>query len=72
MTLLAFVGDALRQAPGFVRHISHQAETGWRVMEVWNSREDATWFFAAHIASNLPERIRPKLTFQPLYSLLRT
>ena len=69
--MLAFVGDALRQAPGFVMHMSHPAEAGWRVMEVWNSREDAARFFAAHIAPNLPEGIRPKLTFQPLHSLLQ-
>ena len=69
--MLALVGDALLQAPGFVMHMSHPAETGWRVMEVWNSREDATRFFAAHIVPNLPEGIRPKLTFQPLHSLLQ-
>ncbi|NGN45120.1 hypothetical protein G6N74_29120 [Mesorhizobium sp. CGMCC 1.15528] len=69
--MLAFVGDALRQAPGFVMHMSHPVETGWRVMEIWNSREDAARFFAAHIAPNLPEGIRPKLTFQPLHSLLQ-
>jgi len=68
--MLALVGDALRQAPGFVMHMSYPLATGWRVMEVWNSREDAARFFASHIASNLPEGIRPKLTFQPLHSLL--
>lgn len=67
--MLAFVGDALRQAPGFIMHMSHPVETGWRIVEVWNSQEDATRFFAAHIAPNLPEGIRPKLSFQPLHSL---
>lgn len=69
--MLNCVGDALRQAPGFVMHMSHPTETGWRVMEIWNSREDAARFFAAHIAPNLTEGIRPKLTFQPLHSLLQ-
>lgn len=53
-------------------HLSHPTETGWRVVEVWNSREDATRFFAAHIAPILPEGIRPKLSFEPLHSLLRS
>jgi hypothetical protein len=70
--MLALVGDALREAPGFIMHMSHPGETGWRIIEVWNSREDAGRFFAAHIAPNLPNDIRPKLSFQPLHSLLKS
>ncbi|MGE0283475.1 MAG: hypothetical protein AB7P20_23060 [Rhizobiaceae bacterium] len=69
--MLAFVGNALRQAPGFLMHMSHRVEGGWRIVEVWQSREDAARFFAAHIAPNLPEGIRPKLAFHPLHSLMR-
>jgi ketosteroid isomerase-like protein len=68
--MLAVVGGALQQAPGFVMHMAHPAETGWRIVEVWRSREDATRFFAAHIAPHLPEGVRPKLSFQPLHSLV--
>jgi heme-degrading monooxygenase HmoA len=68
--MLAHVGEALRRAPGFVMHMAHQTDAGWRVVEIWNSREDATRFFAANIAPNLPEGIRPKLSFQALHSLL--
>ncbi|WP_149762926.1 hypothetical protein [Neomesorhizobium albiziae] len=53
-------------APGFV-HMSHPVEAGWRVVEVWRSREDAARFLAAHIAPNLRDGIRPKLSFQPLH-----
>ncbi len=70
--MLAFVGDSLRQAPGFIMHMSHPMDTGWRIVEVWNSHEDATRFFAAHIAPNLPDGIRPKRFFQPLHSLLKS
>ncbi|WP_165778338.1 hypothetical protein [Mesorhizobium wenxiniae] len=52
-------------------HVSHPVAAGWRIVEVWNSQEDATRFFAAHIAPNLPDGIRPKLFFQPLHSLLK-
>src|SRR5262245_6484447 len=68
--MLGLVGDALRQAPGFIMHAAHPVEAGWRIVEVWHSREDAARFFAAHIAPHLPDGIRPKLSFQPLHSLL--
>jgi len=42
-----------------------------RVIEIWQSREDAARFFASAIAPNLPEGIRPKLTFEPLHDLLQ-
>ncbi|RWC30998.1 MAG: hypothetical protein EOS70_20880 [Mesorhizobium sp.] len=69
--MLALVGDALRQVPGFIMHMSHPVAAGWRIVEVWNSEEEAPRFFAAHIARNLPDGIRPKLSFQPLHSLLK-
>jgi hypothetical protein len=68
--MLALVGEALRQAPGLVMHTSHPTDAGWRIVEVWNAREDAARFFAAHVAPLLPEGIRPKLSFQPLHSLV--
>lgn len=45
--MLALVGGALRQPPGFIMHVSHPVAAGWRIVEVWNSQEDATRFFAA-------------------------
>jgi ketosteroid isomerase-like protein len=68
--MLACVGPALRQAPGFVAHMAHATETGWRIVEIWQSQQYATRFFAAHIAPNLPPGVRPKLCFQPLHGLV--
>jgi hypothetical protein len=68
--MLALAGDALKRAPGFVMHLSHPVDAGWRIVEVWNSQEDAARFFAAHIAPHLPDGIRPKLSFQPLHSVV--
>jgi quinol monooxygenase YgiN len=65
------VSPALTQAPGFVLHASHPVEGGWRVIEIWESRDDAARFFATTIAPHLPEGIRPKLTFEPLHDVLR-
>jgi hypothetical protein len=50
-------------------HMAHPTAAGWRIVEVWQCQDDATRF-AAHIAPNLPEGIRPKLSFQPLHSLV--
>jgi hypothetical protein len=69
--LFTKVSPALRQAPGFVLHVSHPLDGGWRVVEIWESREDAARFFAETIAPNLPQGIRPKLTFEPLHDVLR-
>ena len=52
-------------------HASHRVEAGWRIVELWASQEDATQFFANHVAPHLPDGIRPKLSFQPLHSLVK-
>jgi hypothetical protein len=65
------VSRALCDARGFVMHVSHPVEGGWRVIEVWESREDAALFYAATLAPHLPRGLRPKLTFQPLHDVLR-
>lgn len=70
-SMLGLVGEALRQAPGFMMHTAHPVDGGWRIVEIWESREDATAFFSAHIAPHLPDGIRPKLNFQPLHGVLR-
>jgi hypothetical protein len=65
------VAPALRVAPGFMMHASHPVDGGWRVVEIWNTREDAARFFATTIAPHLPDGIRPKLNFAPLHDMLR-
>jgi hypothetical protein len=69
--LLAKVGSALKTAQGFHLHASHPIDGGWRVVEIWDSRDDAARFYAATIAPHLPEGIRPKLTFAPLHDVLK-
>jgi hypothetical protein len=69
--MLGQVQAALEAAEGFVMHTSHPTEAGWRVIEIWNSREDAGRFFAATIAPNLPPAIRPKLEFVELHDVVQ-
>jgi hypothetical protein len=67
---MAAVGEALKQAPGHILHMSHATEDGWRVIEVWHSQAEATQWFATYVAPNLPPGIRPRRTFYELHSLL--
>lgn len=70
--LLALVSGPLSRAPGFLFHTAHPTAAGWRVIEIWESREDSGRFFAAHIAPRLPDGIRPKITFEPLHDVLQS
>ena len=55
----AGVADAREKAPGFVSHISGAASSGYRVIEVWKSREDHQAWYDDHIAPNLPPGVGP-------------
>jgi hypothetical protein len=57
-------------AAGFIAHGAGMSPEGWRVFEVWESREQATAFFAAHIHPNLPPGVTPKRTYLELHSLV--
>jgi hypothetical protein len=69
--LFAKVGPVMKAAEGFLMHASHPIEGGWRVVELWETREDAGRFYAAAIAPNLPEGIRPKVSFAPLHDFVQ-
>jgi hypothetical protein len=68
--MIAALGEVMRQAPGYILHMSHPTEDGWRVIEVWRSKAEATQFFAAYVAPNLPPGVRPKRTFYELHNLV--
>ena len=68
--MLIALEDALRSAPGFVMHVAHPVEGGWRVIEVWQTKGDSDRFYAQHVAPSLPPGIRPKRHTQELASLV--
>jgi quinol monooxygenase YgiN len=68
--MLNVLAEPVRKAPGFVMHAAHPVEGGWRVIEVWESEDDANNFFAKAVAPNLPPGIRPKRSVQELHSLV--
>ena len=56
--------DALHTARGFRGHWSGAASSGYRVIELWDSREDCQAFAEGNIAPNLPPGIDlPPLEF---------
>jgi heme-degrading monooxygenase HmoA len=55
----AGVVDAIAKAPGFVSHLSGAASSGYRVIEVWESREDHQAWYDNHVSPNLPPGIGP-------------
>ena len=69
--MIAVLGPLIRQARGFIAHGAGPAEGGWRSVEVWESADEATKFFAEHIQPNLPPGVKPKRTILQLHSLLR-
>jgi hypothetical protein len=69
--MAAVLTDALRRAPGFLLHCAHPVEDGWRIVEVWESKDNADQFFAQSVAPNLPPGIRPKRSVQVLHNLVR-
>ncbi len=62
----AGVVDAIAKAPGFVSHVSGVSDTGYRVIEVWESREAHQAWFDGHIAPNLPPGFTPSWEYSDL------
>ncbi|HEX6350724.1 MAG TPA: hypothetical protein VF160_15215 [Candidatus Dormibacteraeota bacterium] len=44
----------LRRQPGLVVHADGPAEQGWRIVSIWDSRQDFQRFFDSAIRPNLP------------------
>ncbi len=68
--VLEIVRPHYDEAPGFVMHSSYPTPECLRIVEVWESREDAGKFFATHVAPNLPKGVHPKAKFEPLHALV--
>jgi hypothetical protein len=68
--MLAVLAERIRAAPGFISHTGFPVEGGWRVMELWQTKEQANQFFAKNVVPHLPPGIRPKRSVQELHSLV--
>jgi hypothetical protein len=68
--MVQHMGAQIHDAPGRLMHVSHATPDGWRVIEVWESRDLANRWFAAHVVPILPTGVRPRRTFQDLHLVL--
>jgi len=68
--MLSVLADLARQADGFVLHSAYRVDDSWRVIEVWQSKEDANRFFAKHVAPHLPPGVHPKRSIHEANSLV--
>jgi hypothetical protein len=65
-----FLHNVIRTSPGFILHCAFSADGEWRVLEVWNSKEEADAFFSKNVAPNLPKGIIPKREYQKLHTVV--
>ena len=68
--MLAKLGEHLRSAKGFIGHIVGPYGEGWRVMEIWETKEDATDWFAKFVHPNLPPDVKPRRTFHEVHAVI--
>jgi hypothetical protein len=68
--MLSALQPALERAPGLILHTAHATEAGFRVVEMWQSKQACDEFFAKNVAPNLPLGIRPKRRTRELESLV--
>jgi hypothetical protein len=64
------LGEALRQAPGFVLVTGFPTNGTWQTIEVWETTKDAAQFFAKFVKPNLPAGLEPKRTMHELSTLV--
>jgi hypothetical protein len=67
----AALADVMKSAPGFILHAGHATPDGWRIVEVWQTKEDSDRFYAKFVAPNLPSGIHPKRRVRELHGLLK-
>jgi hypothetical protein len=64
------LGEALRQAPGFILVTGFLNNGTWQTVEVWETSKDAAQFFAKFVRPNLPAGLEPKRTMHELATLV--
>jgi hypothetical protein len=59
----------MRAHRGFIAHAGGpHPEGGWRVVELWESEEDAQAWFGEHVDPHLPPGVVPNRHFFPLHT----
>jgi hypothetical protein len=68
--MLRMLEEPVRNAKGFLGHLGGPNEGAFRVLEIWETKEDAVSFFAAFVRPNLPPGVRPQRTYHELSAVL--
>jgi heme-degrading monooxygenase HmoA len=67
--MLGQLKPTMLSSPGFIAHAGGpNPGGGWRVVEMWESEEEAQQWFDDNVKPNLPPEIVPTRTFHPLHS----
>ena len=66
--MIGALTPVMRGSKGFISHAAGPTDTGWRVIEVWESAEDGDAFFETAVKPNLPPGINPTREYQPLHT----
>jgi hypothetical protein len=68
--VLIAVEASIKKAPGFIMQCAYPAEDGWRVTEIWESKQQADRWFAKYVVPNVPAGVHPKRSYQELYNVI--
>ena len=69
--LLSKIKPSFKETPGLILHSSHRIRDGWRIIEVWKSKAEASEFFRGTVVPNLPSSRKPMRSFQDLHSCVK-
>ena len=68
--MLAQMAEPMRRAKGFISHLAGPNGDRWRVIEVWETKEDATKWFAEVVQPNLPPGVKPRRSLHEVHALV--
>ena len=67
--MLQGLKPTMLSAKGFIAHSGGPGpEGGWRVVEMWDSEDEAQAWFDEHVKPNLPPDIVPTRTYHELHT----
>ena len=68
--MVANLQPGLQAAKGFISHTGgpHPDGGGWRVVEAWETEDDARAWFTENVEPNLPPGITPDRKYHPLHT----
>jgi heme-degrading monooxygenase HmoA len=67
--MIAQMSPLLQAADGFISHAGGPSPNGgWRVVETWDSEEQAQAWFDDNVKPNLPPGVFPSRVYSPLHT----